>query len=485
MSYLSRKLVNYVNSTVNLPWSTRNNAISYVNNQEKYVRNVSHMKFLQVCLHCKVLPKYVRQKFEIDGYEDSKVIQRKTFSLGIEMLREDIRALDRKHRQLIQEGSYLRRNLQRTTTENKFVEYVLNNGKLVSKAIVKSVYERHCKKWLNLCHRNYPIPFASYKCYSQPRFPFKINITQHNTNRQSFNNKQKFTSEAGLEIPDVVSNFLNKGPKYRLPPVVNKAYWNRVSLNFDNLVYSLRWKKKFDNSAKVVKDSSIIVPFDKNSCYFPPKMSEDLESKVHCFGNDVKDILVSETNKLKRSEYYRNINKQSTKSKQFLNSNELDCIRSDKTNRLVICKSTAYIEKNEEVLKDSNTYLLLSKTKNDAIEKQANILIKTCVKNSRFESHMERLMSTGSKPATFFSFVKDHKIDVNDYPVRPIASVRNTPIEKIDWIICSVLSNVLPHIESHLPNAESLIDLLNNLDFPESIILSSFPQMLLNFIQAF
>ena len=173
-------------------------------------------------------------------------------------------------------------------------------------------------------------------------------------------------------------------------------------MNFDNLVYSLRWKQKFSSQNAHSNGYSKTIPFDKNSCHLPQKTNEDLESRIHCFGNEVKSILVNETKKLRKSAYYRKINRQCHKTKEFLNDKNLNCIRSNKTNRFVICHSDKYDETNKQVLSDTETYLPLCRSRNDAIEKQANKLVKSCTKGSRLESEVERLMSTGGKPAKFF-----------------------------------------------------------------------------------
>ena len=40
----------------------------------------------------------------------------------------------------------------------------------------------------------------------------------------------KFANETYLEIPDAVGDFLNKGPKHRLPNNIDKSFWEKVSL---------------------------------------------------------------------------------------------------------------------------------------------------------------------------------------------------------------------------------------------------------------
>ena len=52
----------------------------------------------------------------------------------------------------------------------------------------------------------------------------------------------------------------------------------------------------------------------------------------------------------------------------------------------------------------------------------------------------EKLLSTGLFPAAFHMFIEDHKEKTDGfYPLRPIASVKNTAIEKVDWLVTQIL----------------------------------------------
>ena len=73
----------------------------------------------------------------------------------------------------------------------------------------------------------------------------------------------------------------------------------------------------------------------------------------------------------------------------------------------------------------------------------------------------EKLLSCGSKPAAFYTLIKDHKNKQDGhFPLRPIASVRNTATEKVDWIVSQILTQLLAHPK----NADELVNLLNNTD---------------------
>ena len=83
-------------------------------------------------------------------------------------------------------------------------------------------------------------------------------------------------------------------------------------------------------------------------------------------------------------------------------------------------------------------------------------------KDKLSKSTLQRLHVSGSQPANFYALVKDHKTKGDSYfPLRPIASVNNTPTNKIDWLCSRILNQLVQFVPSHLPSSLTLIDSLN------------------------
>ena len=58
----------------------------------------------------------------------------------------------------------------------------------------------------------------------------------------------------------------------------------------------------------------------------------------------------------------------------------------------------------------------------------------------------------------FRAFIKDHKPPSNGgYPMRPIASAKNMPTEKVDWVCSKILNNLLQFVPAHLKSSDGLI----------------------------
>ena len=94
---------------------------------------------------------------------------------------------------------------------------------------------------------------------------------------------------------------------------------------------------------------------------------------------------------------------------------------------------------------------------------------------------LEKFLSCGSQPANFQAFVKDHKANSErGFPLQPIASVKNTATEKVDWLVtmllsikdCPMWSHFAPPfvvITVHYVENLALEKLQNELSFPPVI----------------
>ena len=173
---------------------------------------------------------------------------------------------------------------------------------------------------------------------------------------------------------------------------------------------------------------------------------------------------MQEARKVKKCKKYKNFTKDLRKCKSFLRENNLVAIiLSDKTNRLVITEESVYDNKVNSIVKDEETYKKV-KSKQPKIENQANMIVKTVCKTlPRYQ--VQKLLSSGSRPAQLQAFIKDHKARTNEsFPLRPIASVRNTAVEKVDWLVSRILTQLVEHVSANVRNSEEVIDGLKKLD---------------------
>ena len=195
-------------------------------------------------------------------------------------------------------------------------------------------------------------------------------------------------------------------------------------------------------------------------------MKDEAENNLKLFQFEAKKILEKEYSYMKRNTKYKYCDNVVKKTEAFMKTNNLLAVSSDKTNRIVVTDKLSFIQRVENVLSDTNIYKPLPKSKCNAIEKQANTLIRsTCKNKPNIDS--KRLISCGSKPAKFYCTIKDHK-DKNDgnFPLRPIASSIGTPTEKVDWLLSKILNNLVPKVISSIKSTDELIEYLRNISLP-------------------
>ena len=176
------------------------------------------------------------------------------------------------------------------------------------------------------------------------------------------------------------------------------------------------------------------------------------------------DTVLKETKYLKKSVAYREVHNEILQMTKFLKQDNLTLVPTDKSKRLCVTGKDTYINNTASLLQDIQLYKPRQVSKSKQIENQANKLIKSSFKNILGKSDLERLLVSGSAPAAFKTFIKDHKKLTNGaYPMRPIASARNTPTEKVDWICSKILNNLVTFVSAHLKSSEELITNLQNL----------------------
>ena len=150
-----------------------------------------------------------------------------------------------------------------------------------------------------------------------------------------------------------------------------------------------------------------------------------------------------------------------------MSDNGLTVVPSDKTNRLVITQEVRHIELSANMLSDTTTYKFREQSKHKAIENQANKLVKTIIANSFPKNDAMKLISSGTKPAKFRTVIKDHKTkstNTGSFPLRPIASTRNTPTDRIDWLVSQILNQLIDFVPAHLRNTNELLRELKSLE---------------------
>lgn len=223
----------------------------------------------------------------------------------------------------------------------------------------------------------------------------------------------------------------------------------------------------------------------------PPELPPEKERELAALKREIESVTKMEISKMKKSPRYRNSRNIVRKTKQFLEKNDLVAVPSDKSNRMVITKKESFDSRITKILEDKDTYQLLDESRQTKIEKQANALIKAVTKNNFSKIESENLISAGSSPAQFKAFIKDHKDEKEEgFPLRPIASVQGTATEKVDWLVTSILTNLVDWVPSNIKNTTAIVDILkstnvkaanSNATFISLDVVSMYPNIPLQF----
>ena len=149
------------------------------------------------------------------------------------------------------------------------------------------------------------------------------------------------------------------------------------------------------------------------------------------------------------------------KIQQICKDNNLIMVSSDKTKRICLVDQKAYTKKCDEFLNDKKSYQAVREWKPSNITKKANnILDKIFNETTIDESNKCRLRTKPEtvKPASFFGLIKDHKTPedptktdlLSNFKIRPVASVRGTAVEPLDWLISKILIQAAKFVPSNL-----------------------------------
>lgn len=295
----------------------------------------------------------------------------------------------------------------------------------------KGIFVRHGKKWKDLADSDYPC--SVYHFEHMFCFPFVHEDSfwcKRNERKDYFSkvNSKQLSNESNINIPHDVSELLSKGPNFRVQPALDNRFIDRFESDLDTFFYRMRWA----HTVKFTQDHSRPkIPFGRNTVTMPPNMPFEAETTLAACKREIVVATNEEIAKMKSNSEFRKKKAIINKTKKFLDRNALIAVTSDKTNRLVVTHKDKYNERVLLMLQDVETYEPITRSKQTQLEKQANSLVRSVTKDNFKKSEIEKLLSTGSQPASFKAFIKDHKPRTETgYPLRPIASVNGTATEK-------------------------------------------------------
>jgi hypothetical protein len=274
---------------------------------------------------------------------------------------------------------------------------------------------------------------------------------------------EQSTSSTKHDTIQTLSNFLNKfGPSFAIPVIGRKdSILFNSEVWIERAFYALRWKQHLSHLED--RNLNIRIPFHKKNCPLPDNIDSLTEAKMTTLKNSMLQQISIEWDKLNPT-YAKRWNK----IKKFCKTNNLAIINSDKTKKNIIIPLDQYNALGEKFLRDSKDYRPIAHNNCQIITKKANDLMKhLCDGRSIFQAKdLPKLRSSTNTPSQMFFLIKDHKKKDKDgdFPLRPVASIHNTPVDKLDWIIQQIIQPLLNYVPAHLPNAERPLEHIDTIN---------------------
>ena len=93
------------------------------------------------------------------------------------------------------------------------------------------------------------------------------------------------------------------------------------------------------------------------------------------------------------------------------------------------------------------------------IEKEANKLLKSCFSSAGIDNNYvnNRLSARFSWAPPIYPLAKDYKPDFPDCKVRVVQPVSGSAVEKLDYLVSRILSQLTSHLSYPVPSSRSFI----------------------------
>ena len=420
----------------------------------KCIKFHSQISFLSTCYSSKIIPKGFSIHVPLH-LQSNSTVSRKASSLCSSIVGQHI--------------AFLRSQLYLANKDFHFQYLNLIRSSYINPVILNSIFScwaSFCRKFSTSIRLKHAKKFSILLKAKTFQFSFPppgficSDVLVHS---------KKVSLEQGISLSDESINLLSLGPKFSLPPLISDQFKISISASLDKLVQDYRWSEHF--SKKVINSlpepvSLFSHPFDKPA-YLAPKPSTEKDLPILSFKHSILSVL--KNNLPQYNKFYKDSFASYKITKKLSLDPSLVVVKSDKTNRLVVSPSESFTSRNFDILSDPSVYTPLCKPNISKIESVSNkIFCSLATRCPILKSVKPALISRNSGPARFFSLVKDHKsYSISGFPLRPIASVHSTPVEKLDWLANKVLSQLIKFVPSHLSSSDQL--LLNLKPFTDTL----------------
>ncbi|XP_044757795.1 uncharacterized protein LOC123315953 [Coccinella septempunctata] len=241
------------------------------------------------------------------------------------------------------------------------------------------------------------------------------------------NNQTRVENLSTTVLPDFVVKTLNLGPKYS------------IEIERENEIATFNIITQIENTIE--------------------ELSKEDQDNIRA---NVTQALNTHQRQLRSKKQRQNMMKSNfEKTKTFLKAhNDLQVIRADKGNKIVVITKTEYNEKMHEILDDNTTYKQIKRDMTITLEKENNRIIKEWEQKKYITKQDEKtLLTHNSKIPKIYGLPKVHKQNI---PLRPIVSCIQSPLYKLSKYMANILSNAINNNEYYIKNSFDLKESLRN-----------------------
>ncbi|XP_044760304.1 uncharacterized protein LOC123317760 [Coccinella septempunctata] len=241
------------------------------------------------------------------------------------------------------------------------------------------------------------------------------------------NNQTRVENLSTTVLPDFVVKTLNLGPKYS------------IEIERENEIPTFNIITQIENTIE--------------------ELSKEDQDNIRA---NVTQALNTHQRQLRGKKQRQNMMKSNfEKTKTFLKAhNDLQVIRADKGNKIVVITKTEYNEKMHEILDDNTTYKQIKRDMTITLEKENNRIIKEWEQKKYITKQDEKtLLTHNSKIPKIYGLPKVHKQNI---PLRPIVSCIQSPLYKLSKYMANILSNAINNNEYYIKNSFDLKESLRN-----------------------
>ena len=249
---------------------------------------------------------------------------------------------------------------------------------------------------------------------------------------------------------------LSRGPKFALAPEINERTEEVCQTAFARFAYQYLWRVTRDQRSEAPDSSGAagLPTFPRSSdINEPPTADPDTESALRRISSSLTTIVRS----LPKRRKWSNLPRDEAAELQALRNKPVALMPSDKGGEFCAVDQVVYTDLGRSHLSDTATYRPIPRMTAKTVETKINGTWRAVCRERGVSTRCLRsFISSSTRLATFHHVVKTHKPGPQ-LKIRPIVAGRDSPTEKIAWLLCSILSPLLKDVPAHLPDSAALM----------------------------